>query len=300
MSPGSSASMPHAGPSGSHALNLGLADADVPTLIAIWLGELDRFTAVAAALTDEQWRAASSCPGWTVGDVVAHVIALESELHGDPLPQHKPDWTSLPHVLNDFAEYIEVPVDVRRGRSREDVVAELTELVAARHDDLADAPTDPDQLVPTFAGMQVARKRAAQMRILDVWVHEQDVRDGAGRPGGLDTDAAWVTAGRFTSGLPYVWGKVVGAPIGATLEVDVTGPGVIFTRTVQVGSNGRAQLIDSIAEEPDVRLWCPWPTFSHLCAGRLGSAGELATGAVVVEGDHDLGRRLLPSLAVTP
>lgn len=274
-----------------------LADADVARLVSIWLDELDVFADLAQTLTQAQWETPSPCPGWTVGDVVAHVIALESELHGEAIPDHEPDWGSLPHITNDFGKYTERPVDFRRTHGREQVVAELCELVGERHRDLTPIPTDPAELVPTFAGLQAPRRRAVQLRILDTWVHEQDVRIGANLPGGLASDGAWVCAGRFIAGLPYVWGKAVAAPIGSVLEVDVTGPDVMFTRTVEVGANGRAQFLDHQVGEPTVRVNCSWPVFVQLAAGRhTGSAGGTAT----VAGDSELAARILPALAVTP
>lgn len=287
-------------PEATGARSIGLANADVSTLITIWLAELDRFVELVDGLTQAQWQADSPCPGWSVGDVVAHVVGLESELHGDPVPQHLPVWDALPHVKNEIGKYIEISVDSRRGQSREAVTAELRELVGKRHTDLTPTPTDPDELVAFLAGMQRPRLLGAQMRILDVWVHEQDIRDAIDRPGGLDTDAAWVTAGRFAAGLPYVWGKVVGAPIGSVLRVEVTGPGVDFVCAVQVGTEGRARLVDDgdvqVRDElpATVSLTCSWPAFAQLCAGRTGSR------AAVVDGDTELGKRLMPALAVTP
>ena len=72
------------------------------------------------------------CPGWSVGDVVAHLIDIEQLMAGSPRPDHEPDWASLPHVQADFGRFTEVGVDCRRAHAREDVLAELQETIALR------------------------------------------------------------------------------------------------------------------------------------------------------------------------
>ena len=108
---------------------LKLESASVPELVAVWLNSLDAFTEVALKLTATAWNTPSPCPGWTAGDVVAHVLSLESEMHGDPLPDHEPDWAALPHVTNDFSRYTEVPVDWYRSKGRDVVLAEPNALI---------------------------------------------------------------------------------------------------------------------------------------------------------------------------
>ena len=67
-------------------------------------------------------------PGWTAGDVVAHVLSLESRMHGDPLLTTNRLGAALPHVTNDFQ-----PLHRSRstgiGADRDVVLAELREIV---------------------------------------------------------------------------------------------------------------------------------------------------------------------------
>ena len=52
-------------------------------LVEVWRSACADFEDLAHQLTDDDWRLPTDCTGWGVGDVVAHVAALESELAGD-------------------------------------------------------------------------------------------------------------------------------------------------------------------------------------------------------------------------
>lgn len=274
--------------------------ASIPELVGIWLRSLDAFTEVATGLTATAWSTQSPCPGWTAGDVVAHVLSLESELHGDPVPDHEPDWGALPHVINPIGRYTEVPVDWYRSKGRDVVLAELREIVEWRKQDLADVPDDPSEIVTGPAGWQTSRERMIRTRILDTWMHEQDIRTAAATPGGLSSDGARVSAHQFISGLPFVWGKAVGAPVGSSLQLSVTGPGIEFDRTVTVGSDNRAGFVDGVVHDPTLRLTLGWPMYAALSGGRMGAVAEAQRGRVEFHGDFELSQRLLPAMSVTP
>ncbi|NQU37041.1 MAG: maleylpyruvate isomerase family mycothiol-dependent enzyme [Actinobacteria bacterium] len=293
---------PHATPVGPD-LPMPFTHAGVDQLVSIWLAQLDVIRDLAEELTAEQWAAASPCPGWSAGDVVAHVLALESELHGAPLTDHEPDWAALPHITSDFGRLTERAVDWYRTKGQDVVVAELIEITAWRRDDLAhawNADSDPNEVVTGPLGLELPRERLIRTRILDTWVHEQDIRTAIGIPGGLRSDAAWVCAGQFAFGLPYVWGKKAAAPIGATLDLTVTGPGVSFERLVQINENGRAEFIERTATPATVSLTLDWPTYAAASAGRLNSDSTGALVANSCRGDDQLAARLMPALAVTP
>lgn len=280
---------------------LALADAEVPTLITIWLGALDSFANVAASLNEAQWNAASPCPGWSAGDVVAHVLALESELHGEPVPEHEPPWDELPHITTPLGRYMEVPVDWRRTKERDIVVAELREIIEWRRQDLATMASDPDELVMGPAGWQSPRATFIKTRILDTWIHEQDIRNAADLPGGLDSPAAWVTGGQLAKALPRAWGKGTAAPAGATLHLSVTGPGVHFDECVLMGESGRATTVQSESiGDATVLVRMTWPTLVLLAGGRIGAVASAHNGGAQLHGDMELANRLLVGLTATP
>jgi uncharacterized protein (TIGR03083 family) len=292
----------HATPVGP-GLPLPFADAPVEQLVTIWLDQLDVIRDLAEELTAEQWAAASPCPGWSAGDVVAHILALESELHGSPLPDHEPDWAALPHITNATGKLTERAVDWYRAKGQDVVVAELVEITAWRHDDLAESAntaTDPNELISGPLGLELPRDRMIRIRIMDTWVHEQDIRTAVEISGGLRSDAAWVCAGQLLFGLPFVWGKKAAAPIGATLDLTVTGPGVSFERLMRVSPNGRAEFVQALETAPTLTVTLDWPTYAAASAGRLQSATSAALIANSCIGDKELAARLIPALAITP
>lgn len=278
---------------------LEIVEAPVSKLIQIWLDALDSFAQVAASLNDQQWRAASPCPGWAVRDVVAHVLALESELHGDPAPKHQPNWDALPHVKSDFGQYTEIPVDWQRSKDRETVVANLLAMIELRRVDLDEIEDDRDAPAVGPAGWQTSRANMILTRIVDTWTHEQDIRHGSGLPDGPLTEAAAVTAGRFAGALPFVWGKRTGAAVGEQLALVVTEPGVPFTRIVTVGDDKRATCIQA-ASEPVLTVELSWPLFASLCGGRIDAVRDAEAGGAQVIGDPSRASLLFHSLAITP
>lgn len=275
--------------------SLPLHDATYPHLVDAWLSAVEPFATLAESLTDEQWTAPSVLPGWTNADVVAHVVGIERDLLGDPTPNPELDWDQLPHAQDLFSRYTELAVAVRRGEPQAEVCAELRKTIAARREALAKEPGALGDIVRGPGGWELPRGVVIRMRCFDIWVHDQDVRAGIGRPGDLDTDAAWVAADQMLRGLGRTWARDVKAPPGSTATVTVTGPGVEFEVAVTIDSSGRGTTVP-VPAEPDVHLTMSWPTFAALSTGRAFAAGE----APVHTGDAPLAERLIANFNVAP
>ncbi|MFI6521950.1 maleylpyruvate isomerase family mycothiol-dependent enzyme [Spirillospora sp. NPDC050679] len=250
--------------------------------------------ALAAEFGPREWARPTECPGWSVQDVVSHIVGIELMLLGeDPAPGHVLPDDGFPHVRNEMGRMMEPAVDVRRSRSGEQVLAELRDVLERR---LAALPgIDPDE--PTLAPTGHPTTQAGFMgfRAFDAWIHEQDVRRAVGRPGNLDAPATVCARRIMVPGLPVVVAKRAGAAPGRSVVFEVTGP-VEFTERVLVGDDGRAALADGLDREPDVRLRMDWETFVRLAAGRCAPADV----AVAVEGDRELAGRVLAGMALTP
>ena len=256
-----------------------------------WDSATANFTSFVAGIND--WDVQSPCPGWTVADLVAHTIDLESMLAADPRPDHSPNWDSLPHIDSDFGRLTEVGVDYRRGWSRADLLDELVashERARRRVEDLG-----PEATIPWLRG-DTPIPRLLSMRTFDVWMHEQDARVATGNIGNLDGPGAREAVTYLSAGLPKVWGKSVGAPVGAVLHMVTTEPGLATEFWVRVGEDGKAGLVD--VGEADVTATMPWLSFVMLAGGRA-TEHDFAEDVVVV-GDQSLGTALLESMAVTP
>lgn len=268
-----------------------------PELVAAWASAVEGFAATAESLTAEQWYAASVLPGWTNGDIVAHVVGIEQDLLGEPLPTIDIDWDTKPHARDLFSRYTEIAVEARRGEEPGEVCAELRKAISARRAQLATEPHDLGQVVRGPGGWELPRGVVVRMRCFDIWVHEQDLRMATGEPGDLGTAAAWTAASQMVKGLGRTWAKAVGAPADRSAIVDVTGPGVVFRVQVATGEDGRARAIEADpAARSDVIVTMSWPTFAALSTGRPAPEQP----GIDIDGERGLGELLVTSLNIAP
>ncbi|MFM7597624.1 MAG: maleylpyruvate isomerase family mycothiol-dependent enzyme [Actinomycetota bacterium] len=266
-------------------------DADFDELFGAWQSASADFNELVTPLSQEEWDSPTTLPGWTVGDIVSHVGWLEGILIGRFDAAHEPNWDGLPHVTSDFGRLTEIPVDLRRSWTREDVLIELASNVADRRVALDSGPHDVAVETPGPFG-PAPLGRVLRMRTLDTWVHEQDVRDALGRPGHLDTLGAQATASQLLPGYGKVWVKLCGAQPGEVLRLRVREPGVAFARDIVVGDDGRAKVVDEWPGPATVTIAMDWSTFLNLSCGRgdatqhrerVNVEGDPARAAVVLD-----------------
>ncbi|GAA2739535.1 maleylpyruvate isomerase family mycothiol-dependent enzyme [Kitasatospora cinereorecta] len=271
----------------------------VQSYIDAWTHSVEAITELLAPVPTDSWNRPTECPGWSVRDVVSHIIGVESELLGDPRPIH-----SLPgdlrHVTGEYARYIELPVDKRRCHTPIEVISELEYTVIRRSRALRNARHEPGDLVRWPAGplsedvpyVELLRRRAG-----DVWVLEQDLRRALRTPGNLSAPGALVTRDLLLQGLPDVVARRAGAPAGTTVAFEVTGP-VGFLRTVRVDASGRGTVDESVVLGPDARITLDWETFVRLACGRVRP--EAVGDRLRFAGDHELSTRVLAHFSQKP
>jgi uncharacterized protein (TIGR03083 family) len=251
--------------------------------------------AMAVELDEQRALGTTGCPGWSVRDLVAHIVDLESLLIGRPRPDHAlPD--GLPYIRNEPGKFMEIGVDARRGVPLSDLLAEyrdVTEHRLARLDELQDSQLD--EMRQGFFSQSKVRSFLA-IRIFDVWAHEQDLRRALGRPDGFDGIAAAHSRERMVMGAGNVIQERLKPAAGTTIVFDVTGRGGAMRSIMFDGEQGRAGA--DLPATPTTTLRLDLNTLTVLACGR--SDDPLAASRVVVEGDQNLGRRLLEDLAVTP
>lgn len=258
------------------------------SLVDAWWQAITSFEDTALEIPDSAFAEPSLLPGWTVGDIVAHVVALESELAGHSLPDGDPDWDVLPHADDAFSRYTERGVDARRGRTPALVRGELRQVVEERQDQLRAASRD--ELITGIRGQAMPMDQQLRMRCFDIVVHEIDVRDALGMPGPELGAGAEVCIEQMVGGMGYVFVKRAGAQPGQVLHLVV--PGWVDT-WVEVGEDGRGR--PGGAGDATVTITLPVEQFLRLAAGRAGD-----TGSAVVAGDPRLGREVLGHLNVAP
>lgn len=261
--------------------------------IDVWWQAVNDFTDLLEELGEEEWATPTDLPGWDVKAVASHVAHLEGVLAGGP--EETAEVGEPAHVTSPMGLYTEIGVVNRRDRSPDEIITEIRTAATARHTALlADPPTDPDARPERiFGGLPWTWRVLLRNRPLDVWMHEQDVRRATGRPGHLDTAAARHTADYLLEAVGFVLAKKVGAPAGTTAVVEVDGSEpAAFT----VNDAGRGEPLADLPDAPDVCLRMDRETFVLLAGGRR----EVAPEAVAIEGDRELGTRLVAGMGTTP
>ncbi|MEU4892119.1 maleylpyruvate isomerase family mycothiol-dependent enzyme [Streptomyces sp. NPDC044780] len=264
--------------------------------IDAWTHSIDAISELVNPLPESEWNRATECPGWSVRDVVSHVIGLECEMLGDPRPIH-----SLPrdlfHVTSELSRYMEVQVDVRRCHTAPEMTSELEYTVIRRNRQLRNEKRAPDAMVRWPGGTEVTLEEALTRRAFDIWVHEQDLRRALNKPGNLDSPGASITRDLLLAALPKVVAKDAGAPPHSAVVFDVSGP-LEFMRTVRVDAHGRGTIDGSVSLGPTVTLTLDWETYVRLACGRVRP--EAVSERLKIEGDLPLAETILGHFAVTP
>jgi uncharacterized protein (TIGR03083 family) len=260
----------------------------VDDLERVW-GSLDQ---LCTELSPDDWQRPTECPGWTVKDIVSHIVGVESLLLGRPVPDHEP--APAPHVRNELGRFNEVEVDYRRSRPPASLLEEFREVTSARLDVLRSLVPDDlgkDSWTPIGPGTV---GDLLELRVVDCWVHEQDIRRAAGLPGHMDGPMVGRVLERLARNLGRIVAKAAGCPDGTAAVFVVPGRWG-FTATVTV-AGGRGSVTEGGHDAPTVRLQMDAETFVCLIAGRCTPQAELEEGRLEISGDEDSGRRIAENM----
>lgn len=260
-----------------------------------WRSAVDDTLTLLRSLDDADWSRPTDLPGWDVKAVTCHLAHLESDLA--EIKQQRVELPDRPHLTSPTSRFTELGVVAREDKDPAEIVDELEESARIRHERLlADPPADGKADPPRTPGkIGWNWETLLSNRVVDVWMHEQDVRRAVGRPGGFGTPGAAHTVATFARGFSYVVGKLVAPPAGTTVVLDVTGSNPVHL-AVEVDESGRAAVVPSELSSPSVVLRMDVETFVVLAGGRR----PVDAVAVEVTGDPALGRRVLEAMAVTP
>lgn len=201
-----------------------------------------RMQAMLTELTDEQWMTASRCAGWTVRDVVAHLVGVNSfwyssigaGLAGMPtrvLAGFDPAQT--PPVMVDFmsslttSEVFDQFVSTTEGLLG--IVAELTDRGWST---VAETP-----------GGHVPIRLLAQHALWDSWIHERDIAIPLGIATVLEQDEVRSCL-RYAAAVSPVLGIGVGHSCAGTFAVEATNPSIRFVLDVGESVAVRDEIAD--------------------------------------------------------
>ncbi len=261
-------------------------------LVEAWWDAAQRTVVLLGRLDPQDWALPTDLPGWDVHDIAAHLAHLESVLAG--IPEVPVEFEPGPHVLNRIGHFTESGVIARKDRDPADLIAEFRTSAATRHARLREDPPTDAAATPAwgFEGADWDTRTALTNRVIDLWMHNQDIRRTTMRPGDLDCLAAQITVTMFLRGVPVAFAKRAQAEPGTSMVFDVDG---VASLTLMVDKNRRAQSVaEPLPQAPTLHLAMDAETFLRLCGGR-GDAGS----AVRVDGDQELARRVLAAMTMT-
>lgn len=256
--------------------------------------EFAALASLCSSFAEDQWDVPTCLPGWTVRDVLSHVIGAESMLLGVPPPTV--DTSHLGHMRNPVAEANEVWVESMRSLTGDEMRARFDEVTGRRLDAL-DAMTQSDFDAPSWipAGHNETYGRFMRIRHYDCYLHEQDIRLALGlvpRESAPDLASA---LDEVATGLGYIVGRRAAMPEGARVAIVLTGP---VPRSYFVQVDGRAAVVDALDGDPTVGIELPAVRFLRLTGGRA-DAGVAPADGVTFRGDRALGEQLVANLAFT-
>jgi uncharacterized protein (TIGR03083 family) len=264
-----------------------------PTIAAlhdVWA----RLDALLAALDAADWKRPTCLPGWNVQAVAAHLIGTESMLLGVGAPELTVSEATHPHVRNDIGSFNEAWVEALAAEPPADVLARFRADVAKRKAVL-DAVTDEEwEKVGFTPAGQDTYGRFMRIRVFDQWMHELDIRDAVGAPGGDEGPAAECSLDELAAALGYLVGKKAGAPQGSRVRVDLTGPAA---RTINVEVAERAAVVAELSGPPTLTVTMPVGVFARLAGGRADP--PTVRDQVTLAGDEELGERLIANMGYT-
>lgn len=269
------------------------ATSDKDQVVGALQAEWESIAHLVAGLSPEQLEAPSSLPGWRVRDVLAHVMGTEAALCGEPMPAAE-GLAERSHVRNDIGALNEAWVATLAELPPADLLARFDELRERRSEALQAMSADQFDAPSWTPAGQATYGRFMEIRVFDCWLHEQDMRDGLGLPGHEGGPCAEIALDEVSRGLGYVVGKKAGAPAGAVVTFELTGP---VTRTIHVEVTDRARLVEAPSGPSTVTLGLNSGLFFRLAGGRVDPAAH--AGEISIEGDEALGRRIVEVLAFT-
>ncbi|WP_405734380.1 maleylpyruvate isomerase family mycothiol-dependent enzyme [Streptomyces sp. NBC_00028] len=261
-----------------------------------WTHSIEAISELVTPLVEGEWNRRTPCPGWSVRDVVSHVIGLDCEMLGDPRPIHTLP-RDLYHVTNEQQRYTEMQVDVRRHHTAPEMTSELEYVIIRRNRQLRNESRDPGAKVRGPYGTELTLEESMRRHAFDVWVHEQDLRAALGRPGNLDSPGAHIARDYLLAELPAVVAEKADAPRSSAVVFDVHGP-IEFLRTIRVDIQGRGTLETAPALGPAATLTLDWETYVRLACGRV--TPDAVADRVKAEGEPQLTAAILSNFSVTP
>ncbi len=245
-------------------------------------------------LPSSSYDAATPCPGWSVKDVLSHLVGFEMMLRGAPVPEFKGEWPD--HVHNPVGEFNEAFVQARRGVPGPVVLDEFRDQSALSLAALRGLSDEAWEKVGWSPEGERPYHRFQETRVLDSWIHLQDIRDALLMPEDDHGPGEEIVLNRFEAALPYIVGKKMKAVDGTVVQVNLSGR---LARTAFITVvDGRAVPSVSSAQAPTLEITTPVALFWRRVAGRISAGAFLSASATDVRGERALATSFAEALVI--
>lgn len=163
----------------------------VEAVAPLFMLERDRLLALLNDLNEADWQRPSPCPGWSVLDLVGHLLGNDLGL----LSRRRDDYMGTPApdglAEDEFIDWLDQLQMAWVGAARRISPRLVTELLAWTGPRLVDVLGDEDlgeRATPvSWAGPQAAPRWLDQLRELsEYWIHRQQLHEAVQRPVDLD------------------------------------------------------------------------------------------------------------------
>ena len=264
---------------------------DRDVVAPLLIDEYDALSELCSRLAPEDWSRPTCLPGWTVKDVLSHIVGTESMLLGEQAPQV--EVPAYEHVKNATGQFNEAWVESLRPAPGPHVLERFREVAAKRTDALR-WMTQADFDKPSWTPVSPDETYGRFMRIrhLDCFLHELDIRAAVGAADREDPPHVELALREPLAVLGYIVAKKAGMPSGTTARIRVTGP---VNETHHVVVEDRARVVDELQAEPTVGITVPAVLFLRLTGGRVDALPYIGD-AIELEGDAELATRLATNL----
>ncbi len=189
-----------------------------------------RFRSLLASLDDRQWATPSRCAGWSVQDVVLHLItvnnfwesSVRAGLAGTPT-----------QVLANFdpAAHPSLLIASMRTLSPAEVLERFSRSNDGLLDALAEVHGDGWDAIGESPAGHVSLRLLAQHALWDSWVHERDVALPLGMTPPVEVDEVQSCL-RYAAAIGPLLMRDAPEPVRGTFAVETTSPAYSFTLTI--------------------------------------------------------------------
>jgi uncharacterized protein (TIGR03083 family) len=235
--------------------------------VSLTIEAINTLTELCTPLTEAQWKTVTDCPGWSVQENMSHLVGIEHMLLGKPPTTHKSP--KYDYIKNPIGEHNEHEIDARRSLLGSQVLAEWKATAAERAHQLQTADAEyfaKPMMMPTGPG---TLGDFLDIRILDLWIHDQDIRRALNISGNHGGPCAEHTIDRLIRTLPIVVGKRAATPEGKSVSITISGA---VQRTIFISvSEGRANITATKPASLLCEISMDSTVFTALATGRKQS-----------------------------